>query len=65
MPLNETAVDKPSFRFVELFSKNHTACLSTVLFFDSGIGGLISWDRNSTFSGGWIFDHEVEIPNND
>ncbi len=28
-------------------------------------GGWISLDRNSTFSGGWHFDHEVEIPNND
>ena len=32
---------------------------------DSGSGGRISWDRNSIFSGGQIFDHEVEIPNND
>jgi hypothetical protein len=32
---------------------------------DSGWGGRISWDRNSTFSGGQIFDHEVEISNND
>jgi hypothetical protein len=32
---------------------------------DSGSGGQISWDWNSTFSGGWIFVHEVEIPNND
>ena len=23
--------------------------------------GQISWDQNSTFSGGQIFDHEVEI----
>ncbi len=28
---------------------------------DTGSGGRISWDRNSTFSEGWIFDHEVEI----
>ena len=27
----------------------------------SGSGGRISWDRNSTFSGGRIFDHEIEI----
>ncbi len=32
---------------------------------DSGSGGQISWDQNSTFSGGRIFDHEVKIPNND
>ena len=31
------------------------------LSFDSGSGGQISWDRNSTFSGDRIFDHEVEI----
>ncbi len=23
--------------------------------------GRISWDRNSTFSGGQIFDHEIKI----
>jgi|688.fasta_scaffold929375_1 hypothetical protein len=28
---------------------------------DSGSGGQISWDRNSTFSGDQIFDHEVKI----
>ena len=28
---------------------------------DSGSGGRISWDRNSTFSWGRIFNHEVEI----
>ncbi len=28
---------------------------------DSGSGGRISWDRNSTFSGGQQIDHEVEI----
>jgi hypothetical protein len=33
--------------------------------FGSGSGGRISWDRNSTFSGGRIFDHEIEIPNNE
>ncbi len=27
----------------------------------SGSGGRISWDRNSTFSGGRIFDHEIKI----
>ncbi len=27
----------------------------------SGSGGQISWDQNSTFLGGRIFDHEVEI----
>ena len=27
----------------------------------SGSGGRISWDRNSTFSGGRNFDHEIEI----
>ncbi len=26
-----------------------------------GTGGRISWDQNSTFSGGRIFDHEIEI----
>ena len=34
-------------------------------FWGSGSGGRISWDRNSTFSGGQIFDHEIEIPNNE
>ncbi len=29
------------------------------------VWGRISWDWNSTFSGGRHFDHEVEIPNND
>jgi hypothetical protein len=33
--------------------------------FDSGSGGQISWDRNSTFLGGRQIDHEVKIPNND
>jgi hypothetical protein len=33
--------------------------------FDSGSGGWISWDQNSTFSGGRHFDHEVKIPNDD
>ena len=28
---------------------------------DSGSGGQISWDQNSNFLGGQIFDHEVEI----
>ncbi len=28
---------------------------------DSGSGGWISWDQNSTFSGDRIFDHDVEI----
>ena len=32
---------------------------------DSGSGGRISWDQNSTFSGGRQINHEVEIPNND
>jgi hypothetical protein len=27
--------------------------------------GRISWDQNSTFSGGRIFDHEIKIPNNE
>jgi hypothetical protein len=31
---------------------------------DSGSGGQISWDQNSTFSGDRIINHEVEIPNN-
>ena len=30
-------------------------------FFDSGSGGQISWDQNSTFSGGQIFGHDVKI----
>ena len=30
-------------------------------FDDSGSGGQISWDQNSTFSGGQIIDHEVKI----
>jgi hypothetical protein len=30
-------------------------------YIDSGSGGQISWDQNSTFSGGRIFDHEVKI----
>ncbi len=29
--------------------------------FGSGSGGRISWGRNSTFSGGQIFDHEIKI----
>ncbi len=29
--------------------------------FEWGSGGQISWDRNSTFSGDWVFDHEVKI----
>jgi hypothetical protein len=32
---------------------------------DSGSGGRISWDRNSTFSGDQQINHEVEIPNNE
>ncbi len=28
---------------------------------DSGSGGRISWDRNSTFSGGGQIDHEIKI----
>jgi hypothetical protein len=35
------------------------------MFLGSGSGGRISWDRNSTFKGGRIFDHEIEIPNNE
>ena len=31
----------------------------------SGSGGQISWDRNLTFLGGWHFDDEIKIPNND
>ncbi len=27
----------------------------------SGSGGQISWDQNSTFSWGQIFNHEVEM----
>ncbi len=38
--------------------------LSVNVYWGSGSGGQISWDRNSTFSGDQIIDHEVEIPNN-
>ena len=31
---------------------------------DSGSGGQISWDQNSTFSWDRQIDHEVKIPNN-
>jgi len=43
------------------FSVLHLSKFIYFLFHISGSGGQISWDWNSTFSGGQIFDHEVEI----
>ncbi len=35
--------------------------LKIAVFKEWGSGGQISWDQNSTFSGGRIINHEVEI----
>ena len=55
--------DLPSRKWVSMTILCESDICVTVSF-GSGSGGRISWDRNSTFSGDRIINHEVKIPNN-